>query len=102
MYDISRGLFLRSRVAELEREQNQLRAEITARDKRIEALEAQLRQAQAGELADIARRRQALESQIQEERDAIQRAEDRLKKLQEGQPPASPPTKPPSTTQPPR
>lgn len=102
VYDISRGLFLRSRVAELEREQNQLRAEIAARDKRIEALEAQLRQAQAGELADIARRRQALESQIQEERDAIQRAEDRLKKLQEGQPPASPPTKPPSTTQPPR
>lgn len=96
VYDISRGLFLRSRVTELEREQEQLRAEVSRREKRIAGLEAQLRKAQAGELADIARRRQQLEEQIQQERDAIKRAEDRLRKLQEGQkPPAPPPTNPP-------
>jgi hypothetical protein len=40
-----------------------------------------LRRAQAGELAEIARRRQELEQQIQEEREAIRRATERLEQL---------------------
>ena len=98
IYDIGRNVFLRTRVTELQREQDRLRGEITTRERRIASLEGQLRQAQAGELADIAKRRDAMNSQIQEERDAIKRAEDRLKQLQSGQqnPPANPPANPPS------
>jgi hypothetical protein len=90
--DISRGALLRTRVTELEREQGRLQNEINARERRITSLEGQLRRAQAGELAEVAKRREALEQQIQEEREAIRRAEERLRQLQEGQ---QRPTNPP-------
>jgi chromosome segregation ATPase len=86
---------LRTRVTELTREQYRLRAEIANRERRIRALEVALRRAQAGELADIARRREELERQIQEEREAIRRAEERLQNVEQ-----RPPTPPPSTTPP--
>ena len=90
--DISNGVLLRTRVSELEREQSRLRNEINQRERRIASLEAQLRRAQAGELAEVAKRREALERQIEEEREAIRRAEERLRQLQEGQrPPSNPP-----------
>lgn len=96
--DISRGVLLRNRVSELEREQQRLRSEIASRERRIAGLETALRQAQAGELADIARRRQELEQQIQEEREAIRRATERLEQLerQRQPPPANPPAAAPS------
>jgi hypothetical protein len=47
--DISRGVLLRSRITDLEREATRLRAEIAARERRIAALEEALRRAQAGE-----------------------------------------------------
>ena len=92
--DISRGVLLRSRISELEREQQRLRAEIASRERRIAGLETALRRAQAGELAEIARRRQELEQQIQEEREAIRRATERLEQLERQRqppPPANPP-----------
>lgn len=92
--DISRGVLLRSRISELEREQQRLRAEIASRERRIAGLENALRTAQAGELAEIARRRQELEQQIQEEREAIRRATERLEQLERQRqppPPANPP-----------
>jgi hypothetical protein len=89
--DIVHGTRLRSRVAELEREQQRLRAEIAQRQQQIDTLEASLRSAQAGELAEIARRRQLLETQIQGERESIRRAEERLEQLQENVQPPSPP-----------
>ncbi|MDQ3696613.1 MAG: hypothetical protein M3373_01105 [Gemmatimonadota bacterium] len=96
--DISRGVILRTRITELEREAQRLRAEITARERRISGLESALRRAQAGELAEIERRRQELEGQIQEERDAIRRATERLEQLERGQrPPPTPPPAPPPT-----
>lgn len=104
LFDIAQGTVLRSRVAQLQREQTRLHLELAKREERITSLEDQLRRAQAGELAEVAKRRQQLEAEIQGERDAIQRAEDRLKALQQGEqkPPAKPPT-PPSTPQsPPR
>lgn len=96
---ITRGVLLRSRITELTREQQRLRAEIAARERRIRGLEDALRKAQAGELADIARRRQALEAELQAERDAIRRANERLRDLQSGRPttPPPPPTTPPSS-----
>jgi hypothetical protein len=85
-------------VTELTREQYRLRAEIANRERRISALEVALRRAQAGELADIARRREELERQIQEERDAIRRAEERLQNIERRPPPTTPP---PSSSPPP-
>ena len=103
LIDISRGVILRTRVTELTREQYRLRAEIANRERRIRSLEVALRRAQAGELADIARRREELERQIQEERDAIRRAEERLQNIERRPPPQTPPpqTPPPSSSPPP-
>ena len=91
--DITRGVLLRSRVSELQREQQRLRSEIASRERRITNLETALRRAQAGELAEIARRRQEMEQQIEEEREAIRRATERLEQLerQRQPPPATPP-----------
>jgi hypothetical protein len=103
---ISRGVILRSRITELTREQLRLRAEIAARERRIVGLEAALRKAQAGELADIARRRQAVEAELEQEREAIRRANDRLRDLQAGRTtpplsaPSTPPTSPPASSAP--
>ena len=83
VHDIARGVMLRSRVGELDRERERLRAELISRERRMESLELELRGQRAGELAEVARRRQQLESQIQAERDAIRRAEERLRALQQ-------------------
>ena len=92
--DISRGVLLRTRITELTREQQRLNAEIEARGRRIKGLEVALRKAQAGELAGMAARRAELEKSVQEEREAIQRAEERLRSIQQN--PTAPPTPPAS------
>jgi len=97
--DISRGVLLRTRITELTREQQRLNAEIEARGRRIKGLEVALRKAQAGELAGMAARRAELEKSVQEERDAIQRAEERLRSIQQN---PSAPTTPPATSNPPQ
>lgn len=103
--DISRGVLLRARITELTREQDRLRIEIAQRQRRIAGLEVALRRAQAGELADIARRREELDREVQAERDAIRRAEERLRQIQQGQqtppPPSTPPSLSPSSDTPP-
>ena len=97
--DISRGVLLRTRITELTREQQRLNAEIEARGRRIKGLEVALRKAQAGELAGMAARRAELEKSVQEEREAIQRAEERLRSIQQN---PSAPTTPPATSNPPQ
>jgi chromosome segregation ATPase len=97
VFDIARGVVLRTRVGELEREQARLRAELESRERRVAALEQDLRVAQAGELAQVAKQRQELEAQIQAEREAIKRAEERLRALQS---PDQPPKKPQDNPQP--
>jgi len=100
LHDIAHGTILRARIGELEQEQLRLRAQISQRQHKIEELQASLQKAQGGELAEVAKRREQLDAQIQEEQAAIKRAEDRLNQLQGGSPP--PATPPPSTTTPPR
>jgi len=95
--DISRGVLLRTRITELTREQQRLNAEIEARGRRIKGLEVALRKAQAGELAGMAARRAELEKSVQEEREAIQRAEERLRSIQQN---PSAPTTPPASNPP--
>jgi hypothetical protein len=77
------------------------------RNRRVAQLEAELLRAQAGELADIARRRAEMEAQIDADRRAIQDAQRRLEeliRLQGGTPPPvtpPPPPPPPPSAQPP-
>ncbi len=96
--DISRGIILRARISELTREQQRLRMEIAQRERRIRALEGDVRKAQAGELTEITRRRQQIESEVQAERDAIRRATERLEQIERGGPPPPPPSTPPGVT----
>ena len=97
VFDVARGVILRTRITALTREQQRLRNDIEARNRRIRDLEVALLRAQAGELTDIARRRAELESQISEERRMLQEATERLRALERGTniPPPPPPTNPP-------
>jgi hypothetical protein len=96
--DISHGVVLRSRITEMTREQRRLKTEIASRERRIKRLEGQLVDARQGELARLDRRRQDLETQVQAEREAIKRATDRLRELeQSGGRPVPPKVPPPST-----
>ena len=99
--DISHGVVLRSRVSELTREQQRLRAEISSRERRIKSLEGQLVEAREGEIAQLERRRLQLETEVQAEREAIRRATERLRELEAGRPPQPPPQKVPPATKPP-
>ena len=107
IFDVARGVILRTRITDLTREQQRLRMDIAARNRRIAGLEVTLRQAQAGELSDIARRRAELEQQINEDREAIRRATERLNQIEQTggrlPPPTTtpPPTSPPPTQPPP-
>jgi hypothetical protein len=101
--DISHGVVLRSRITEMSREQHRLRGEIASRERRITKLEGELAQARLGELARMDQRRRELEQAVQAEREAIKRATDRLRELEQtgGKPPATkPPTQPPAARPP--
>jgi hypothetical protein len=92
--DVSHGVVLRSRITELTREQRRLRTEIASRERRIKRLEGQLADAREGELARLDSRRQQLELDVQAEREAIKRATERLKELEQGKPAVSKPQSP--------
>jgi hypothetical protein len=101
--DISHGVVLRSNISEMTREQQRLRTEIASRERRIQKLEGQLADARQGELAQLEKRRQQLELDLQAEREAIKRASDRLRELEQAgaRPPApKPPTEPPASKPP--
>jgi hypothetical protein len=96
--DISRGVILRTRISALAREEQRLRFEINNRERRIRVLEVALRRAQAGELAEMDKRRRELEAEVSAEREAIRQANERLRQIEQGQrnrPPT--PTPPPQT-----
>jgi uncharacterized coiled-coil protein SlyX len=101
VFDVARGVILRTRITDLTREQQRLRMDIAERNRRIAGLEVTLRRAQAGELTDIARRRAELESQISEDREAIRRATERLTEIERSGGRVPPPTTPPPTQPPP-
>ena len=98
--DISHGVVLRSRITELTREQRRLKTEIVSRERRIKRLEGQLVDARQGELARLDQRRQELETQVQAERDAIKRATERLRELEQTGGRPTPKPQPPSTSPP--
>jgi chromosome segregation ATPase len=98
--DISHGVVLRSRITEMTREQRRLKTEIVSRERRIKRLEGQLVDARQGELARLDQRRQQLETQVQAEREAIKRATERLRELEQTGGRPTPKPQPPSTSPP--
>ena len=93
--DISHGIVLRSQVADMTRETQRLRSEIASRERRIQDLEKQLADARTNDLARLEQQRQQLELDLQAEREAIRRANERLKELEAGRATQPPAKKPP-------
>ena len=87
------GDFLQKRADRLAREREQLLADITARQRRVAALEIELNRIEAQNLLELEQRRAAAEVQLRQERDALRRLEERLKRVEQ-QRGTTPPTKP--------
>ena len=87
------GDFLQKRADRLASEREQLLADITARQRRVAALEIELGRLEAQNLLELEQRRAAAEVQLRQERDALRRLEDRLKRVEQQRGTTSP-TKP--------
>jgi len=85
-HDVLNGHVLRTQITSLEREQQQLRLELAHRTRLIGQLQTRLAVLEQSQSGDVAKQRDQLEKELQAERDAIQKANDRLKQLQGGQP----------------
>ena len=97
-----RGDFLKNRADALERQRDQLLAEITQRQRRIASLELEINRYEAQNLLELEQRRAAAETQLRLEREALRRLEDRLKRVeqQRGTPPSPTPAQTPPPTPP--
>jgi hypothetical protein len=84
-----RGDFLQGRVAELERQREGMLAEINTRQQRIQTLELEINRLEAQNLLELEQRRVEAEAQLRAEREALQRLEERLRVLEQRQPPPS-------------
>jgi hypothetical protein len=87
------GDFLQKRADRLARERAALLADIDARQKRVAALRQELDRYEAQNLLELEQRRAAAELELRQERDALRRLEDRLKRVEQQRG-----TTPPSTT----
>jgi hypothetical protein len=80
--DVAHGHWLRTQITQLEREQQLLRVDIAQRERTITRLQVRLGKLKQGDIGDAANQRALLEQELEQERQAIQRANDRLKQLQ--------------------
>jgi hypothetical protein len=87
IFALLKGDFLRTRVAQLERQRETLLAEIQTRQQRIAALELEINRYEAQNLLELEQRRAAAEAELRAEREALQRLEERLKRIEERAPP---------------
>jgi hypothetical protein len=78
-----RGDFLQKRADRLAREREELLAGIGARQRRVAALEIELDRYEAQNLLELEQRRAAAEVQLRQEREALRRLEDRLKRVEQ-------------------
>ena len=92
IFALLKGNFLQNRVAALERERATLLAQIADRQQRIAALELELNRYEAQNLLELEQRRAAAEAELRAEREALQRLEERLRRVEQ-QDPAKPPRK---------
>ena len=96
VFALLKGNFLQSRTAALERQRQGLLAEIARRQQRIAQLELEINRYEAQNLLELEQRRAAAEVQLRDERDTLQRLEDRLRRIeQQLAPTPAPPAKPP-------
>jgi hypothetical protein len=86
-----RGHTLDRRVAQLERERQLLTGEITARQQRIASLELEINRYQAQNLLELEQRRAQAEQELRSEREALNRLEERLHRLEQDAPPSTTP-----------
>lgn len=86
-----RGHALDRRVAELERQRKLLTGEIAARQQRISSLELEINRYQAQNLLELEQRRAQAEQELRSEREALQRLEERLHRLEQDAPPSTTP-----------
>jgi len=77
------GDFLQKRADRLARERAQLLTDISERQRRVAALELELDRYEAQNLLELEQRRAAAELQLRQERDALRRLEDRLKRVEQ-------------------
>lgn len=73
-----RGNRMEARVAEMERERDNLTKEIRAGEARVKSLETQLRSVEGATEADRRAQRELLEQKLKEEQDALKRLQERL------------------------
>ena len=78
-----RGDFLQKRADRLAREREQLLADIGARQRRVAALEIELDRYEAQNLLELEQRRAAAEVLLRQEREALRRLEERLKRVEQ-------------------
>jgi len=86
IFALLKGDFLRTRVTQLERQREALLAEIQTRQQRIAALELEINRYEAQNLLELEQRRAAAEAELRAEREALQRLEERLRRIEERAP----------------
>jgi hypothetical protein len=87
LFALLRGDFLQNKAAQLERRRQGLLAQITERQRRIAALELEINRYEAQNLLELEQRRAAAEAELRQEREALRRLEERLKRVEQQNPP---------------
>jgi len=82
-FALLKGNFLQSRTAALERQRQGLLAEIARRQERIAQLELEINRYEAQNLLELEQRRAAAEVQLHDEKETLQRLEDRLRRIEQ-------------------
>lgn len=83
IFALLHGDFLQGRTAALERQRQLLLAEISRRQQRIAQLELEINRYEAQNLLELEQRRNAAELQLREERSALNRLEERLRRIEQ-------------------
>jgi hypothetical protein len=77
------GDFLQKRAERLARDRERLLSDITERQKRVAALQLELDRYEAQNLLELEQRRASAEAQLRQEREALRRLEERLKRVEQ-------------------
>ena len=101
LYALLRGEFLQSRAAALERQRQALLAEIAERQRRIAELTLEINRYEAQNLLELEQRRVQAEEELRQERAALQRLEERLRRIEQLGTPTNPPPRTPPPSNPP-
>lgn len=96
IFALLRGDFLQGKEAALERQRQLLLAQIAQRQQRIAALELEINRYEAQNLLELEQRRSTAEVELREERDSLQRLEERLRRVEQQLPPETTPAPSPT------